>query len=397
MGDAMPGVLANPASSKIQKSEHETVAHLICYVHGAEIEPDYTGSSSDGRPARLPDGLIFAGDMERPDGPPLPQDKAMENLLLLLPRRPQSVFVRYGLTTLIVLVCFAVQLGVELQSGLFTFFLLLPGIFLAAVLFDRGSGFYATVLSTALCIAVLPTSDGLLLPAPYLLPFVLFVLVGLALATLSEAMRKALEKAVAAERSAEVMLNELNHRIRNNLAMVASVLELQKRSQTEQGAKDAFASAVGRVHVIANAHVHLLPKEGQSLIDMREYLTVCCQNLGDALRDVRPIAVNVSAEQVLLRADRAVAMGLIVNELVTNAFKYAFPDERGGTVNVILQRVSDGKVELAVEDNGKGCPEGAKEGLGSRIVRLLAQQLESAITRAPANPGCRVSLIMPER
>ena len=321
----------------------------------------------------------------------------MENLLLLLPNRPQSIVVRYGITTLIVLVCFALQLGVELQSGMFTFFLLLPAIFLAAVLFDRGSGFYATILSTALCVLVLPAPDGWLLPPPYLLPFVLFVLVGLALATLSEAMRKALEKAVAAERSAEVLLYELNHRIRNNLAMVASVLELKRRSQKEQAAKDAFASAVGRVHVIANAHVHLLPKEGQSLIDMREYLTVCCQNLGDALRDVRPIAVNVNAEQVLVRADRAVAMGLIVNELVTNAFKYAFPDDGGGSVNVILHRLADGKLELAVEDNGKGCPQDAKEGLGSRIVRLLAQQLDSAVTCAPANPGCRVSLLIAEQ
>src|SRR5207245_1905836 len=132
------------------------------------------------------------------------------------------------MTTLIVLVCFALQIGVELQSGMFTFFLLLPGIFLAAVLFDRGSGFYATILSTALCVVVLLPSDSWLLPQ-YLLPFLLFVLVGLALATLGEAMRKALERAVAAERSAEVMLHELNHRIRNNLAIIASVLELQKR------------------------------------------------------------------------------------------------------------------------------------------------------------------------
>src|SRR5215468_3538066 len=156
------------------------------------MEPDTPAVHPIGRAGSLPDGLIFAGDMERPDGPPVAQDKRMENLLLLLPTRPQSIVVRYAVTTLIVLVCFALQIGVELQSGMFTFFLLLPGIFLAAVLFDRGSGFYATILSTALCIAVLPPSDGWLLPAPYLLPFVLFVLVGLALATLSEAMRKAL-------------------------------------------------------------------------------------------------------------------------------------------------------------------------------------------------------------
>jgi two-component sensor histidine kinase len=202
---------------------------------------------------------------------------------------------------------------------------------------------------------VLPRSNGWLFPPEYLLPFLLFVLVGLALATVSEAMRNALEKAVAAERSAEVLLYELNHRIRNNLSMVASVLELQKRSQKEQAAKDAFASAVARVHVIANAHDHLLPKEGQSLIDMREYLTVCCQNLGDALRDVRPIAVNVTTKQILLRDEMAVSIGLIVNELVTNAFKYAFPGDRGGTVNVTFHR-RNGKLELIVEDNGEGWP-----------------------------------------
>src|ERR1700730_13074741 len=74
----------------------------------------------------------------------------MEHLLYLLPTRPQPAVVRYGLTTVIVLVGFLLQLGVQYQSGYFGFFLFLPGIFLAAVLFDRGSGFYATLLSTLL-------------------------------------------------------------------------------------------------------------------------------------------------------------------------------------------------------------------------------------------------------
>jgi two-component sensor histidine kinase len=128
-----------------------------------------------------------------------------------------------------------------------------------------------------------------------------------------------------------------------------------------------------------------------------KYLTVCCRNLGDALREVRPIAVNVSVSQIYLRSEEAVAVGLIVNELVTNAFKYAFPDDRGGTVNVMLHDKDASELELVVEDNGKGCPEDVKEGLGSRIVRLLAQQLGSTIRREAANPGCRVSFTIPER
>ena len=321
----------------------------------------------------------------------------MENLLFLLPARPQRAVVRYGTTTLIVLVCFLLQIGVELQSGLFGLFLLVPAIFLASVLFDRGSGFYATFLSTGLSIAALRHSAGWWLPPQFLLPLVLFVLVGLASATVSEALRKALEKAVAAQQSNELMMDELNHRIRNNLSMVASVLELQMRSQSEPALRDAFASAVARVHVIANAHNHLLPRDGRSAIDMDEYLTACCGNLGDALRDVRPIAVNVNVSRIYLRSDKAVAIGLIVNELVTNAFKYAFFDDHAGTVAVQLHGRNDRELELIVQDNGRGCPEGVKEGLGSRIVRLLVQQLGAGMRREAANPGCRVVVAIPAR
>jgi two-component sensor histidine kinase len=320
----------------------------------------------------------------------------MENLLLLLPPRPQPIVVRYGVTTLIVVVCFLLQMGVEYQSGIFTFFLLLPGIFLSGILFDRGSGFYATALSTGLFLAALEFSETWPPPGRYLLPFVLFVLVGLAIATISEAMRKALERAVAAERSKELLLQELNHRVRNNLSMLASMLRLQMRLQSEQGARDAFSAAIGRVLVIANAHDHLLPKHAESAIDMDEYLTACCRNLADALRDVRPIAVNVTVSKTYLRSDKAVAIGLIVNELVTNAFKYAFPDDRGGTVHVELHANGPAQMELVVADNGKGCPDDAREGLGSRIVQLLGQQLGGTIRRETAAPGCRVSLSFAE-
>jgi two-component sensor histidine kinase len=300
----------------------------------------------------------------------------MENLLLLLPDRPASIVLRYALTTLIVGICFLLQLGVELQSGFFGFFLLLPGIFIASLVFDRGSGFYATILSVALSVLILMRpGGGFGLLSQHLVPLVLFVLIGLGLATVSEALRNALEKAVRAERAKDLALYELNHRIRNDLAMMASVLELQLRAQTDPAAKAAFRSAVGRIHVIANAHDHLLPRDDQSSIDMKEYLTDCCRHLADALRDVRPIAVNVEADPIYLPSDKAVSVGLMVNELATNAFKYAFPDDQAGTITVRFRNKSARELELIVEDDGKGCPEGAKEGLGSRIVRLLAQQL----------------------
>jgi two-component sensor histidine kinase len=229
----------------------------------------------------------------------------------------------------------------------------------------------------------------------HLVPLVLFVLIGLGVATVSEALRNALEKAVRAERAKDLALYELNHRIRNDLAMMASVLELQLRAQTDPAAKAAFRSAVGRIHVIANAHDHLLPRDDQSSIDMKEYLTDCCRHLADALRDVRPIAVNVEADPVYLPSDKAVSVGLMVNELATNAFKYAFPDDRAGTITVRFRNKGARELELIVEDDGKGCPEGAKEGLGSRIVRLLAQQLRGHVKIESAEPGCRMIIAFP--
>jgi hypothetical protein len=113
----------------------------------------------------------------------------MENLLLLLPDRPASIVLRYALTTLIVGICFLLQLGVELQSGFFGLFLLLPGIFIASLVFDRGSGFYATILSVALSVLILMRPGGGFGPlSQHLVPLVLFVLIGLGVATVSEAL-----------------------------------------------------------------------------------------------------------------------------------------------------------------------------------------------------------------
>jgi two-component sensor histidine kinase len=83
---------------------------------------------------------------------------------------------------------------------------------------------------------------------------------------------------------------------------------------------------------------------------------------------------------------------MVVNELVTNAFKHAFPGDRAGTVTVSLQQTKVDELTLTVEDDGKGCPDNAAENLGSRIVRLLVQQLGSTMKRETAQRGCRVLL-----
>ena len=122
----------------------------------------------------------------------------MEKLLAWLPERPQPLIVRYGTTAIIVAICFAVLLLVQLQSGVDSFFLMYPAVFLGALLFDRGSGFFAALLSTVLIVIFLPREGGVIIPPSYWSPVTLFLLIGLALAALSEALRKGWERAIEA-------------------------------------------------------------------------------------------------------------------------------------------------------------------------------------------------------
>jgi two-component sensor histidine kinase len=109
--------------------------------------------------------------------------------------------------------------------------------------------------------------------------------------------------------------------------------------------------------------------------------------LGEALRGLRPIAVWV-CENVIIDSQQAIRIGLMVNELATNALKHAFPNDRGGTIQVRLQRRPTDLI-IMVEDDGVGCPEQLQIGLGSRLITLLAEQSGGSIKRETANPGCR--------
>jgi len=314
----------------------------------------------------------------------------MENLLRFLPSSPPSTLARYGLTALITLVFFLFRLGLPLGPG-YPFLIFFPAVFLSSILFDRGSGFVATVLTSVLAVYFFMEPRFSFLPPLHQVPaLVLYVLISAGIAVLSEALRRALERAQKAEQEKDLLFQELAHRTKNNLQIIASVLSLQARSVEDPRIREIFEAAVTRVRVIANAHSRLQSDGEGGMVDMRDYLGDLCRDLGDSLRGVRPVAVRVEADPIELRTDKAVPIGLIVNELVTNAFKYAFQDGNEGAVTVIFRRKEAGEVELIVEDDGVGCPVDVKEGLGSRLVRLLVQQIGGAIKREAAMPGCRV-------
>jgi two-component sensor histidine kinase len=319
----------------------------------------------------------------------------MERVLAWLPKKPQHILVRYGATTILVAVCYALMRFVEARSGISCFFLMYPAVFLAAIAFDRGSGFLATGLSTALLIySTYHTPDVEVLPQDYWLPVTLFFLVGLGLAAVSEMLRKGWERAVEAERLKDLLYRELGHRTKNDLAMASSVLMLQARSQSNPEVKSALMSGANRLNVLGRAHEQFDPGRVGEAVRMHDYLKALCDRLTESVGLDGAIVVRVDCDAVEMPTARAIPVGLIANELLTNAYKHAFSTERKGNIVVSLRRGQE--VTLIVEDDGVGCAEGAASGLGSQLVDLLVRQLNGTMQRTKANPGCRVRVQFPE-
>jgi two-component sensor histidine kinase len=108
---------------------------------------------------------------------------------------------------------------------------------------------------------------------------------------------------------------------------------------------------------------------------------------------VRSIAIQVHCQPISVKSSQAGSIGLIVNELVTNAFKYAFPEGRAGTVEVDITR-TDGQIAITVRDDGVGCPSEVKSGLGTRLINQLTARMNGRMTRAPLPRGCEVRVVL---
>lgn len=304
------------------------------------------------------------------------------------PRHVPSLAVSIAGTVTIVAVATMVRylLGQPLQS--FPTLLFSPAVFLAALLFDRRCGLLAIALSTASsAYFFIYPYNSLTLPLASLVPLGIFILTSGFVVTVTDTLRQVAARLDRAERNKSLLLDELAHRTKNDLAIIGSALQLQARSSRDPAVQEALATAVARVNVIAAAQDRLRYREGIGEVDIGDYLRGLCTGLGDLLRGIRPIAVRLEAPTIAISSADAVTIGLIVNELVTNAFKYAFPDDRGGAVDVIVERTSRG-LRIDVRDDGAGCAEDVVSGMGSRLVRLLAKQRNGVVSRQKTDTGC---------
>jgi two-component sensor histidine kinase len=192
------------------------------------------------------------------------------------------------------------------------------------------------------------------------------------------------EKLRASLDEREVMLREIHHRVKNNIQIISSLIRLQSRYIKDEKALELLDESQNRIRSMALIHEKLYQSRDFSRIDFSDYIAKMLTHLFAMYKvETSRIRRRVDAAKVHLDINRAIPCGLIINELVTNALKHAFPGDRGGEVLVRMRASVGDRHELTVKDNGVGLPEGfdlrQKGSLGFQIISDLVKQLDGSI------------------
>lgn len=196
-----------------------------------------------------------------------------------------------------------------------------------------------------------------------------------------------------------LLLREMNHRVANSLQLIGSLLQLQARRVRDPDARAVLRAAVERVEAVGLVHRRLYTSDDVEHVRMDQYLAGLVEELRrsvDAEGGLRPI--RLQADPVRVQTDRAVSIGLIVNELVTNAVKYAYPPGAPGEIRVAFHGAEDAPKRLVVEDDGAGHPGGAPaprgSGLGGLIVDAMAEAVHGKVELDRGHRGTRFVLTL---
>lgn len=197
---------------------------------------------------------------------------------------------------------------------------------------------------------------------------------------------------------AEALLAEVNHRVANSLSLVSALVRLQANSVKEQAARDALDETEARIFAISSVHKRLYESGDVRMVGLDEYLSSLLGHLENAMRsEGHGASLRYQLQPLQLKTDAAVNLGIVATEWVTNAFKYAYP-QQAGEVRVRLVQLPDGSGELVVEDDGVGRKdnEPAKgTGLGTRIVKAMADTLKATVRYESRPQGMAARLVFP--
>jgi two-component sensor histidine kinase len=195
----------------------------------------------------------------------------------------------------------------------------------------------------------------------------------------------------------QVLLKEVNHRVKNSLQVVTAMLQLQANSVGDPALSERLNEASSRVNAVGRAYERLAYNADYENIELAEYLR---EIISDLEPTVAPCKIQFEApEEIQIAADRAILVGLIINELVANAGKYAYPDCPGGLIWVRLFQSDKNSILVSVRDEGAGLPPGfdstTSKRLGTRLVNALSKQLGAELTRPISPVGTNFTLLVP--
>lgn len=214
------------------------------------------------------------------------------------------------------------------------------------------------------------------------------------------AVRQRAEEALkAALQEKEILLRETHHRVKNNLQVISSLLDLQAEASADPQVRAMFEDSQHRIRAMALIHETLYRGDGLAQINAADYLQPLSAQLAEAYRTLNNrVVLKCQVEEVWLSINKAVPCGLILNELLSNALKHAFPEAATGEILIVLRREAPGSCTLIVSDTGIGFPEGldfrTTESLGLQLVCLLTEQIEGTIS-LERRGGTAISITFP--
>jgi len=185
-----------------------------------------------------------------------------------------------------------------------------------------------------------------------------------------------------------LLLKEIHHRVKNNLEVVSGLLALQSAKMDDPTMQEVMLASQNRVHSMGILHQKLYQSEHLAFIEMKNYFENLCINILDSYNETERINVTIDMKELEMDVDTAVPLGLIVNELLTNALKYAFPKGERGNIQLSLENLNEDNFQLKISDNGVGKALGAKvqgTGFGTQLVDLLTRQIDGSLIQDISN------------
>ncbi len=308
-------------------------------------------------------------------------------------RNPGS---RYALAVAAVVAGFVIRLAIG-GSLLTPFITLWPAVMVTTLVAGTLPGVVSLALSTGLAwYCFIPPAWSLKSIPPTAVPVLAFLLWGGALLVVVKAFRITIQDLITQHERSRLLMQEVDHRVKNSLQFVYSVLRLQANSSSEGAVREGLLNAADRLNAIVRVHQQLYQSDPAREVDLRDFLDRLAR---DAERVMGHLEIKVQAEAIGLPFDKLLAISIILNELLTNIGKHAYPLDRRGTVRIACALSDAGDLAVIIEDEGPGLPAGfdpaSASGFGMTLIRTLTRQLDARLDAANLERGARFTLTIP--